>query len=388
MDPLIAPTAQSVPFVFGKVATNADFTNREDETERLVNNFRALINTILISPRRWGKSSLVHKAADIALEQDPRLRIARLDLFNVRDEAHFYSLISTAVLKATASRWDEIREMAKAFLGRVVPRLVFSNEPGTDFSLELDWENIRENIDEIIDLPQRIAQEKGVRVIVCLDEFQNIANFSDPVYLQRRLRSHWQLQPDVAYCLYGSKRHMLLDVFTNPSMPFYKFGDIMLLEKIAAPKLEQFVVSRFNDTGKSISPEVAAEIVRLTDCHPYYTQQLAQQVWLRTAAATTATLPIVAEAHDGLIRQMSLLFSTLTDTLTTQQLAMLKAMLAGETSLSSTATMKRYGISSATALYRAKKALVEKEVLDDLGGSQRLLDPLYSHWLRHTYFQL
>ena len=92
------------PFVFGKIATEKNFTDREQETAYLVKHFTSLINTIIISPRRWGKSSLVNKAAELAMEQDRDLRICRIDLFNVRNEEHFYSLLAQNVIAATSCR--------------------------------------------------------------------------------------------------------------------------------------------------------------------------------------------------------------------------------------------------------------------------------------------
>ena len=86
------------PFIFGKIATEKNFTDREKETADLVQNFISLINTIIISPRRWGKSSLVNKAAKLAMAQDSNLRICHIDLFNVRSEEHFYSLLAQKVL--------------------------------------------------------------------------------------------------------------------------------------------------------------------------------------------------------------------------------------------------------------------------------------------------
>lgn len=86
------------PFIFGKIATEKNFTDREKETADLVQNFMSLINTIIISPRRWGKSSLVNKAAELAMTQDSNLRICHIDLFNVRSEEHFYSLLAKRLL--------------------------------------------------------------------------------------------------------------------------------------------------------------------------------------------------------------------------------------------------------------------------------------------------
>ena len=100
------------PFIFGKIATDKNFTDRDKETAELVQNFKSLINTIIISPRRWGKSSLVNKAAKLAMAQDSNLRICHIDLFNVRSEEHFYSLLARKVIAATSTKWEEAIESA------------------------------------------------------------------------------------------------------------------------------------------------------------------------------------------------------------------------------------------------------------------------------------
>ena len=94
------------PFIFGKIATEKNFTDREMETAYLVQNITSLINTIIISPRRWGKSSLVNKAAKLAMEQDAKLRVCHIDLFNVRNEEHFYALLAQKVIAATSTKWE------------------------------------------------------------------------------------------------------------------------------------------------------------------------------------------------------------------------------------------------------------------------------------------
>ena len=338
------------PFIFGKIATEKNFTDREKETANLVQNFMSLINTIIISPRRWGKSSLVNKAAKLAMAQESNLRICHIDLFNVRNEEHFYSLLAQKVIAATSTKWEEVKH----------------------------------NPDEVLDLAEKIAKKKGLKIVICVDEFQNITEFSDPDYFQKKLRSHWQLHQNVAYCLYGSKRHMMMEVFTNSSKPFYKFGNLMFLNKIETPCLVEFFKSRFADTGKSIDNEASHLIAKLVDNHPYYAQQLAQLSWLRTK--NVCTVDIVYEAHTALVEQLSLLFVTITETLTTQQLNYLKALIAGEKAISSTAVMHRYQISSTTSISRSKAALIKNDILDNKAGEISFQDPIYAYWLKTEYF--
>ena len=374
------------PFIFGKIATNENFTDREQETTHLVNNFESLINTIIISPRRWGKSSLVHRAATIAQSEDKHLKICTVDLFNVKTEEQFYTVFARSIIGGTASRWDEAIENAKKFFSRLVPKISIGADPMNEVSIEFDWEEIKKNPDEILDLPERIAEAKGLKVMVCIDEFQNIAEFDDPLFFQRKLRAHWQKHQKTSYCLYGSKRHMMLEVFTDPSMPFYKFGDLFFLNKIDTAHFVPFITERFSSTGKSISEDACKKIISLADNHPYYVQQLSQLSWLRTSEICTEE--IVAKAHASLVEQFSLLFSNLVETLTFQQVCYLHAVIVGEKAITSSETMHKYHISSATAASRSLKTLIKKDILDSKAGAVSFQDPIFEYWLRHSYYQI
>lgn len=374
------------PFIFGRIATDENFTDREKETEHLVNNFESLINTVIISPRRWGKSSLVHRAADIAMRADKNIRICTIDLFNVKTEEQFYTVLAQKLIQGTSSRWEEAVENAKKFFSRLVPKISVGAGPGNEISIDFDWEEMKSNPDEILDLSERIAEAKGVKIVVCIDEFQNIAEFEDPLFFQRRLRAHWQRHKKVSYCLYGSKRHMMMEVFTDSSMPFYKFGDIFFLNKIDTEHFIQFITERFSSTGKSITEDASRYIVSLADNHPYYVQQLSQLSWLRTSGQ--CDVETVVKAHLSLVEQLSLLFSNLMETLTFQQTCYLHALIAGEKSITSAETMYRYHISSATAASRSLKTLIKKDILDSTSGEISFQDPIFEYWLRHDYYRL
>lgn len=374
------------PFIFGRIATDENFTDREKETEHLVNNFESLINTVIISPRRWGKSSLVHRAADIAMRADKNIRICTIDLFNVKTEEQFYTVLARNLIQGTSSRWEEAVENAKKFFSRLAPKISVGAGPGNEISIDFDWEEMKSNPDEILDLSERIAEAKGVKIVVCIDEFQNIAEFEDPLFFQRRLRAHWQRHKKVSYCLYGSKRHMMMEVFTDSSMPFYKFGDIFFLNKIDTEHFIPFITERFSSTGKSITEDASRNIVSLADNHPYYVQQLSQLSWLRTSGQ--CDVETVVKAHLSLVEQLSLLFSNLMETLTFQQTCYLHALIAGEKSITSAETMYRYHISSATAASRSLKALIKKDILDSKSGEISFQDPIFEYWLRHDYYRL
>ena len=152
------------PFVYGVIATGEDFTDREEPTRHLIQNFKALTNSMIISPRRWGKSSLVHKASQIAKNEESNLRICHIDLFNVRSETHFYELFAEKIIAATSSKWDEVISMARNIMGRIIPRLNISDGTGAGMTFDFSFNKSDFNPDEILDLPEKIAINKNFKI--------------------------------------------------------------------------------------------------------------------------------------------------------------------------------------------------------------------------------
>lgn len=374
------------PFIFGKIAKEENFTNREQDTLRLVTNFLSGTNTILISPRRWGKSSLVNKAATKATEKDKKIRFCFIDLYNLRGEEEFYRFLAQEILRATSSKYEELLESARNFLGRLLPQVTFSPEPNSAFSLSLNWDEVRKQPDEILNLAENIAKEKNIRLVICIDEFQNISHFGDSLNIQKKLRSHWQKHTHTSYCLYGSKRNMLKEVFASYGMPFYKFGDILFLQKITKEDWIPFITGRFTETGKFISNENAGIIADLVECHPYYVQQLAQQTWLRTDK--NCDTDTVTDAHENLINQLDFLFQSITDSLSNTQINFLKALLMGVKMLSAKSNIKAFDLGTSANVSKIKKTLENKEIIDVLGNKIELLDPIYKSWLKKKYFKI
>jgi hypothetical protein len=372
------------PFVFGKIASDKNFTDRKIETERLALNFISSVNTILISPRRWGKSSLVARAANIASKKSRNLKFSFIDLNNVRSEEQFYQQLATKVLNASASKTRKLIENSRKFFGRFIPNITISPDPATELKLGLDWKDVKKEPDDILNLAEKISSQNNFKFVVCIDEFQNISEFENPLDIQKKMRSHWQKHRNVSYCLYGSKRHMLMDVFTSPSMPFFKFGDIFFLDKISLKDWIPFIQKRFADTGKNIHRNDAGLIAELTDCHPYYVQQLAQQSWLRTDSVCSDE--IIEKSFHGLVLQLSMLFQNLTDGLNVTQINLLKALIDNREQLSSQSTIQTYRLGTSANVIKTKKALIDKEIIDIRGKEIYFLDPLYKYWLKKYFF--
>lgn len=372
------------PFTYGKLAVENNFTDRQDELKQLVRNFGAGANTILISPRRWGKSSLVLKAASDFRASHKSVRIVMIDLFNVRNEEDFYKQLMEKTIQSVSGKMEEVIDNIKSFLRQWVPQVSFSPDSQQEFSLSLNWQELKKQPDEALELAENIAAAKGLKIIVCIDEFQNIAYFDDPLAMQKKLRSHWQRHQGVTYCLYGSKRHMMMEVFASPSMPFYKFGDLMFLLKIPGKYWIEFIVQRFQETGKNISASQAEKIAQHSENHPYYVQQLAQLVWLRSSKTTKDN--DIVQAYESLIYQLSMLFYNLTETLSNTQLEFLHAILDGVKSFSSKHAIEEYHLGTSANVSRIKKALTTKEIIDEHLGEVVILDPMYAAWLKNHYF--
>lgn len=372
------------PFIFGKFASDDDFTDRNVERVHLKNNFRGLVNTVIVSPRRWGKSSLVNKVAEELAEEKDSPVIVRLDLFNCRTERQFFEKYGTAVIKATCSKLEEVAATVKKHLGRLMPILSIADSNSQfEFGFGLKIRDDEDSEDDILDLPQKIAEDKGIRIVVCIDEFQTINEYGDPLSFQRSLRAHWQRHGNVAYCLYGSKRNMLVEIFSKPKMPLYKFGDLILLEKIDAPELTDFIVRRFNDTGKTISTEQAGRIASLAENHPYYVQQLSQLVWFRTDGVCSDS--DIDRAFSGLVNQLSLAFSMMTDELTPKQINFLRAICDGVKSFSSTETLTKYSFGTSANVKNIKTALQKKEIIDIRRTSVSVQDPIFAYWFKNIF---
>lgn len=162
---------------------------------------------------------------------------------------------------------------------------------------------------------------------MCIDEFQQIAEFKDSKTFQKRLRTVWQLQKSVSYCLFGSKKHHMNELFEKKSLAFYKFGDAIYLSKIGTQDWIDYICERFRSTGKQISKELAEKICLQVENHSSYVQQLAWLGWIHTDK--TATEQDFEAAYQDIIDQNTPLFEKQTESLTIYQMNFLRAIIDG-----------------------------------------------------------
>jgi uncharacterized protein len=368
------------PFKFGNIVSSSSFLNREEDLRRLHVNFKSGVSTILISPRRWGKSSLVKKAAETYL--DKKTVFVFMDCFKAHSREQFLEEFASQIVEATTSKVEERLQAVKKFFGNLVPEIGFSADINSEVSLKLKWSNVLPE-SAILDLPQTIALDKGIKLVVCLDEFQNIDQFDKKQRFQKVLRSYWQQHTAVNYCLYGSKRHLMVKFFNKVSMPFYRFGDMVFLEKIARDHWERYIVERFGHFDKKISGSLAAQIADFVQCHSYYVQQLAHITFYRTDVETTED--ILKSAVIQLLENTQIMFQRVIEDLSPPQVEFLRALSDGVTSFYTKKAMKSYNMGSVGNIKRIKEALETKEVVDFFGKTPTFVDPVFELWFK-TYY--
>lgn len=366
------------PFLFGKIVSEKNFTNRTADIKRLSKNLQNHINTILIAPRRWGKSSLVKKVADNIANRNTK--IVMLDLMSIRNEEEFYKVLAIETIKATSNKLSEWIENAKEFLKHISPKISLGKDPMQDFDISFEWKELQPNYKEILNLPEKISNKKKLHLIVCIDEFQNCEVFKDSQLFQKRLRTEWQKHQNVTYCLYGSRHHMLSELFEKQSNPFYKFGDVIYLPKIPRAEWVTYIQHQFHATKKIISIELANHIAGLVQDHSYYVQQLCYLVWVSTNGKVTKE--IIRSATESLLSQNALLYTRDTENLSNVQFSFLKAVAEGvHTGLSSKAILSLYQLGTSANVLKIKKALIDKELIDETQGVY-FLDPVYELWFK------
>ena len=372
-------------FVYGVAVTGYNFTGRAVETQRLVANFEGGINTILISPRRWGKTSLVKHVCQ-QVDRNKVLPVF-LDMFTCRSEYDFYNALAAAILKQTASSAERWMDNARDFLVRLTPKISVSPDPLSDFSLSLGITSKTHTPEEILQLAETIAIKKQKRIVVCIDEFQQIGEFPDSVNVQKRLRSVWQHQQWTSYCLFGSKKHLMSSIFQRRNMPFYQFGDTIFLKRLSTEEWTNYIVSHFEQYNRHITKEQAAKICDTVDHYSAYVQQLSWIIFTKMREGESVSNQLIDAALEDLLDSNELLFMQQTESLTTYQMNFLRAVVSGvHQDFGEKHIRENYDLGSSSNIARLKKALIDRDLIDTDGRSITITDPVFSIWFKRKGF--
>lgn len=362
-------------FVFGVSVSDYNFIGRKEEIRRLKMNFEEGINTILISPRRWGKTSLVRKVCEVVDRK--KVIPVFVDIFKCKTEYEFYNALAEAVLKQTASKAELWMDNARDFIARLSPKVSFSPEPNSEFALSLGISPKTHAPEEILSLAEEIAKKKQKRIVVCIDEFQQIGEMADSVSIQKRLRSVWQHQRLTSYCLFGSKKHTMMNVFQKRNMPLYQFGDFKFLDKIPTETWVEYIVQHFKDRQRTISTEQAAKICQLVDNYSSYVQQLSWLVFSLIDEGQVVTDEHLKQGVKDLLNSQEQLFMQQIEPLTAYQMNFLRCILSGHhDDFGETAVREEFQLGSVSNITRLKTALVDKDIVEMSGKRYYITDPV------------
>lgn len=371
-------------FVYGIAVTDYNFTGRSAETRRLKANFEAGINSILISPRRWGKTSLVDHVCRQFVDND--IITVRLDIFGCKTEYDFYNMLAVAVLKQTASKVQLWMDEARDFLARLTPKIGIPIDPTSEISVSLGITPETHTPEEILNLVETIATRKKRHIVVCIDEFQQVGEFDNTKEVQAKLRSVWQHHHYTSYCLYGSKRHMMSKIFLNRSMPFYQFGDLLWLQKIPTNDWMDYIISHFETAGKHISEQMVERICETVDNYPSYVQHLALILLNHLPQGGSVTEDMMPSAISELISTNEALYMQQVEPLSGYQMNLLKAIVSGiHSGYNEKRVRSMFDLGSPSNMVRLRDALIERDLIYSEMQQLQLTDPVFGLWFKKRF---
>lgn len=367
------------PFVYGISVSGDNFTDRIKETQRLKINFENGQNVILISPRRMGKTSLVRRVQELV--NATIVQTVYIDIYDCRTEYDFYNKFATAIMKQTANKIDLALENIKQFLVRLTPKISFSPDSTSDYALSLGITPKEYSPEEILQLPELIAQKIGKHIVICIDEFQQVGEWTNSLTIQKRMRGVWQHQQHVSYCLFGSKQHMMTNLFQNKRMPFYQFGEPNYLKPIPTEDWIPFIQNKFSERGLEIAEHYIVKICDVVQNQSSYVQQLAWNVMLNTESVVSDE-----ELNMGLndlLAQCTPLFIEQIGSLSSYQLNFLKAIIDGQhDQWTSQEVLSKYNLGTKSNVSKMQKILVERDFVEQRNGGLYMSDPMLQLWLK------
>jgi hypothetical protein len=378
------------PFVYGEIVPRAAFVDREAELARLSADLADAQKIFLISPRRYGKSSLVRQA----LAQLDRQGVATLEI-TVSSFSSYVAFLEgyTRALAALDTTPARARTWLRDLFTAVKPELrVEAGAAGGGLSIAFPSVRTARDAarlaDEVFALPARIARRLGRRVAIALDEFQAIGSFNGGS-VEQALRAAVQQQRDVGYVFAGSEPS-LMEQMISPRRPFYKAGPVMRLGKIPPDVFASAVDERFRKSGLAPEDGLGAAIVELSGNLPYDVQRLAHETWDDVARGRRrrATLDDLHQTLHRLLAEQDTLFEAMWQQLTLGQRGVLRAVVVEQgTALLAADTRVRHRLGVASSVQAALAALQRLDLIAREGDARYVVvDSLMREWVARKTF--
>jgi len=378
------------PFVYGEVVAGSAFVGREDELDRLVTDLTSAQKVFLISPRRYGKSSLIRQAVT-ALARRGALTVE----VTVSSYSSYVSFLEgyARALASVETKWERARTWLLEAISSTRPEVRF--EPGDTgggrvavaFPAVSSARDVDRLANEIFALPGRLAGERRRTVIVALDEFQAVDAF-DGGSVEHALRAAAQQQRNVGYVFAGSEPS-LMEQMIGPKRPFYKAGPVMRLEKIPPDVFAAFIEARFAGSGIRAEQGIGAAVVDLAGNLPYDVQRLAHEMWddIRARGGRRAGPEQLHATLGRLLAEQEPMFDAIWQRLTLAQRGVLRAVvLQGGREILSAETRQRYRLGGPSSIQASLGALVRQDLLTREGPRYAVVDSLLREWIARRTF--
>ena len=378
----MSATQHTNPFRFGALALDEAFADRQSELAELRADALAGQDVVLFAPRRFGKSSLVWRASQELIRR--RALVAHVDLMTTPTLARFADKLAQSIHEDLASPLFRARERLRVFQGlRVTPTVTVSPEDGAlgfSFSAAAAGSDLTATIERLLELPGQLAGERNRRVVLVLDEFQEVIDI-DPG-LPRLMRSVFQRQPEVAHVYLGSRRHTLEQIFNDENEPFWRSAKRIELGVIDPSAFGPFIAERFRQSGREIEDQAIELVLSTTRGHPYATQELCYFLWQQSCERAQATREEVESAVDDVLRSEDSHFTAVWESATAIQRILLQALAAEEGHPLSGEYRRRHGLPPPSSVQRALQSLERSELIGRAGGRAWISEPFLAEWLR------
>lgn len=370
------------PFNFGALALDEAFADREVELGEITNDIRNGQDVVIFAPRRFGKSSLVWRAASSLAAEG--MLVAQVDLMTTPSKESLAAALARSIYEQIASPLERVREKALApFRGlRVQPTINVNPDDGTlafSFGVPRQPADIDATLERLLELPAELGGARRHRVALVMDEFQEIVSI-DPD-LPKLLRSVFQRQPEISHVYLGSKQHIMERIFNDANEPFWRSAKSIELGTIPAAPFAEFISERFGAGGREVESDVVTELLRRTGGHPYATQELCYALWQQTPAGEIASSVELERALAAVLRSEHAHFSLLWDSASAMQKRVLRALAREPGHPFSAEYRRQHDLPAATNVQKALRALAQREVVEGEAGAYRISEPFLAEWL-------
>lgn len=379
------------PFVYDNPVTGKNFVGRKTECNVLANLLAAGENVCLYESPKEGKMSLVQQSLYNMRASGKLFMVAYVDVFNVRTVRDFLKKFGAAVIRAAYSVPSDYAAVISRYLADT--HFVFD---AAQFASKgdivcMNWDADSNDMLAMMNLPQMVAQEKGLPFYVILKDFQNVmmADGYEDLFnmMEKMFAERDRLAPvKSAFVFSGSMVNAMKFIFEERRY-FYRQVNHLPLSLIDDRDAIEHVVRGFRSSGKVIERDMALGACKLFRSQMWYLNQFFSICDSMSKGFINEA--ILVDALNALISVHEPRFNVLVNDLTDHQLSLLKAILDGVVKFSASDMIERYRLNSSANVRRVKDALKKKEIITfNEKDEPVVIDPLFEYWVRKYYFEM